>query len=141
MGAFATAGFPNAEMFAVLAKADERRIGDFNAQNLANTAWAFATAGFPHAELFAVLAKAAERRIGDFNAQGLADIAWAFATVGFPNAELFAVLAKAAERSHNVKDVKPTAWYPLVGRCLKLFFDLVSLNGLGTLRARLHTRE
>ena len=58
-----------------MAKAAERRIGDFNAQELANTAWAFATAGFPNAELFEVLAKAAERRIGDFNAQDLANTA------------------------------------------------------------------
>merc|ERR1712151_177278 len=78
MGAFATAGFPNAELFAVLAKAAERRIGDFNARDLANTAWAFATAGFLNAELFAVLAKAAERRIWDFNAQNLAAAFWSF---------------------------------------------------------------
>jgi len=49
--AFATAGFPNAELFAVLAKAAERRIGDFKAQNIASTAWAFATAGVQRPEL------------------------------------------------------------------------------------------
>ena len=65
-----------------MAKAADWRTGDFNTQNLANTAWAFATAGFPNAELFAVLAKAAERRIGDFNAQVLANAVWAFATAG-----------------------------------------------------------
>jgi len=65
----------------VLAKAAERRIDDFNEQELANTAWSFATAAFPNAEVFAVFAKAAERRIGDFNAQGLANAAWAFAMI------------------------------------------------------------
>ena len=63
-----------------LAKAAERRNGDFNAQDLANSAWAFAKASFPNAELFAVLAKAAGRRLEDFNAQNLANTAWAFAT-------------------------------------------------------------
>merc|ERR1712176_794884 len=67
--AFATVGFPNAEPFAVLARAAERRLGDFNAQALASTAWAFATAGFADAELFAVLAKAADRCIVEFHAQ------------------------------------------------------------------------
>ena len=65
----------------MLAKAAERRIGDFNAEDVANTAWAFATAGFPNEELFAVLAKAASRRIGDFATQDVAITAWAFATV------------------------------------------------------------
>ena len=45
-GAFATAGFPNADLFAVMAKAVSRRMSDFNAQDLANTAWAVANAGF-----------------------------------------------------------------------------------------------
>ena len=73
--------------------AAERRIRRFNAQELANTAWAlaradlsdallfavlakaFATAGLSDAEMFAVLAMAAERRTRQFNAQGLANTA------------------------------------------------------------------
>ena len=54
-------------------------LGDFNAQDLANTAWAFATPGQLDARLFAVLARAAKRRVGNFNAQNLANTAWAFA--------------------------------------------------------------
>ena len=48
---------------------------DFNAQGLANTAWAFATAGQSDASLFMALARAAEWRKGDFNAQDFANTA------------------------------------------------------------------
>ena len=41
-------------------------MGDFNLQELANTAWASATAGQNDALLFAALATAAERRMGDY---------------------------------------------------------------------------
>ena len=50
-------------------------MGDFKAQNLANTAWAFATAGQNDALLFAALATAAERRMGNFNVQNLTNTA------------------------------------------------------------------
>ena len=59
----------------------ERRLGDFSAQQLANTAWAFATASQRDALLFAALARAAERRLGDISAQAIANMAWAIATV------------------------------------------------------------
>ena len=59
-------------------------MGDFNAQGLANTAWAFATAGQPDAQLFMALASVAERRVHDFEEQSLANTAWAFAMVGEP---------------------------------------------------------
>ena len=65
----------DASMFAALATAAERRMGDFNSQGLANAAWAFAMASHSNASLFAVLAKAAEQRMGDFNSQGLAILA------------------------------------------------------------------
>ena len=58
-----------------LARAAERRLGDFNVQELANTVWAFATANQSEAQLFAALARAAERRQGDFNVQELANTA------------------------------------------------------------------
>ena len=56
-------------------------MGDFNSQDLANSACAFATAGQSDASLFALLATAAEQRMGNFNSQDLADTAWAFAKV------------------------------------------------------------
>ena len=57
----------DASLFAALAKAAERRMGHFNPQNLANTAWAFATASESDASLFRDLVRAAERCVGDFN--------------------------------------------------------------------------
>ena len=50
-------------------------MGDFDPQDLGNTAWAFAKAGQNDALLFAALTTAAERRMGDFNVQNLANTA------------------------------------------------------------------
>ena len=62
-----------------LAKTAEWRLGDFNVQELANTAWAYATANQPDAQVFAALARTGERCLGDFIVQSLANTAWAFA--------------------------------------------------------------
>ena len=42
---FATPGHLDAQLLMALAREAERRVGDFNAQDLANTAWAFVTLG------------------------------------------------------------------------------------------------
>ena len=55
-------------LFTVLARAAERRMCEFKAQELANTVWAFATASQWDVPLFAALARAAARRVGEFNA-------------------------------------------------------------------------
>ena len=62
-------------LFTALATAAEQRMKDFDAQGLANTAWAFATAGQSDAVLFTALANAAEQRMDDFDAQSLANTA------------------------------------------------------------------
>ena len=59
----------------------ERRLDQFKAQGLANTAWAFATVGQKDDQLFKALARMAERRLDQFNGQELANTAWAFAIV------------------------------------------------------------
>jgi len=56
-----------------LAQAIEKRLGDCNAQELANIAWAFAKAGHVDAELFAALARVAERHLANFKPQELAN--------------------------------------------------------------------
>merc|ERR1739848_856654 len=76
MGAFAKAGWPDAQLFAVLARVAEERMGDLNAQNLAGTAWAFGTAGQSDVKLFTALARAAAQRLGDFNDLWLCIILW-----------------------------------------------------------------
>ena len=55
-------------LFVALARAAQRRLGEFNTQDLATMAWAFAKVDRPDALLFAALARAAERRLGEFNA-------------------------------------------------------------------------
>ena len=52
-------------------------MGDFNAQGLANTAWAFATAGQLDAQLFMALARAAECCVSNFESQSLLMTWWA----------------------------------------------------------------
>ena len=68
-------------LFAALTRAAEQRVSEFNAQELANTAWAFATVGQSDTKLVATLARAAEWRVRKFNTQELANTAWAFATL------------------------------------------------------------
>ena len=64
-----------------LATVAERLMISFNAQGLANTAWAFATVKRPHEELFTSSATAAERQVSEFNPQGLATMARGVGTV------------------------------------------------------------
>ena len=56
---------------AALAKAADQQMGHFNAQHLANTAWAFAKMGQKESSLFAASAIATVRHMGDFNPQAL----------------------------------------------------------------------
>lgn len=72
-------------MFTVLARAAASCMGDFNALNLANTAWAFAKVARvdqSDAQLFMILGSVVKWRVYDFSEQNLANIAWAFATMG-----------------------------------------------------------
>ena len=74
--AFATVGHQEEQLFTSLAAAAaERRMRDFNPQDLANTAWAFATVGHQEKQLFTSLAAAAERRMKEFNSQELVNTA------------------------------------------------------------------
>ena len=69
--ALAIRSFAAALLFAALARAAEGCIGEFNAQDFANTAWAFATVVESNVPLFVLLARAVERRVGDFKPQNL----------------------------------------------------------------------
>ena len=55
-------------LFASLARAVEWRLGNFNVQNLANTAWAFATVAQQDMQLFKALARVAGHCVDKFNA-------------------------------------------------------------------------
>ena len=65
------------KLFAALGKTAERRLVEFNAQELVNTAWAFAKVGQFDEKLFAALRKVADRLLCEFNVQALANTAWA----------------------------------------------------------------
>ena len=52
-----------------MARAAERRLGDFIPQGLANLAWAFVKVSHPDAQFFKALARAAQRAVGDFGPQ------------------------------------------------------------------------
>ena len=100
-------------LMAALARSMERRLGDCNPQELANTAWAFAKAGHPDPALFTAVAGAAERRLGSFNAQELTNTAWAFATAGQTNEQLFVELAQAVGQrlgDFNTQGLANTSW-------------------------------
>ena len=61
----------------MISKEAKQHLDQFNAQDLANTAWAFAKVGQQDGQLFKALAKMAKRRLDQFNAQELANMAWA----------------------------------------------------------------
>ena len=73
-------GHKDEQLLSTLAAAAEQCMRDFNAQVLANTAWAFV--GHKDERLFSMLAAAAEQRMRDFNSQELDKTASAFATLG-----------------------------------------------------------
>ena len=57
------------------AKAVERRVSEFNAQDVANTAWALATVDQSDEKLFTELARAVERWVSEFKTQNIANTA------------------------------------------------------------------
>ena len=94
----ATVNYRDEKLFAALAIAAERRLPEFNPQEVANAAWAFATVNYRDQKLCAALALAAERRLSEFHPQEVANTAWASATVNYRDEKLFAALAIAVER-------------------------------------------
>ena len=58
-------------LFAALASASEQRMGDFNPQNIANTAWAFLTRGIRAPELMHKVSAAAFLLIEQFDSVDL----------------------------------------------------------------------
>ena len=64
--AFAPAGLADAQLFTMLAREAEVRVGEFNSQDLANLAWAFATAGESSALLFEAFSRESESCLSVF---------------------------------------------------------------------------
>uniref|UniRef100_A0A7S4QFG5 RNA-editing substrate-binding complex 6 protein domain-containing protein n=1 Tax=Alexandrium monilatum TaxID=311494 RepID=A0A7S4QFG5_9DINO len=74
-------------------------MSEFNAQNLANTAWACSTLAMPDEPLLAAIASAAMAKINHFIPLELANLAWSFATLGVGNTPFLEAIASAASAS------------------------------------------
>ena len=116
-------------MRTVLARSVERRLRDFNAQDLVNTAWALAVVPTDES-VVVLLARSVERRLRDFNAQDIANTAWALAAASrdesvFATASTWAlaeasrdesvvaVLARSVKRrlrDFSAQDLANTVW-------------------------------
>jgi hypothetical protein len=89
------------------------RLDEFDAQGLANTAWAFSTLGITDHQLFEAIARESKQHIGSFTTQNLANTAWAFATRGVPVPQLFEAIARESEQrigSFDARETAITAW-------------------------------
>mmetsp|Transcript_25318 Transcript_25318/g.81901 ORF Transcript_25318/g.81901 Transcript_25318/m.81901 type:complete len:551 (-) Transcript_25318:1772-3424(-) len=98
---------------AQLAEGCRRRVGDFNSQEMAITAWAFATASVAAPRLFEAIAAEASARIRQFTPQQLANTAWAFATASVVAPRLLEAIADEAPRrihEFNSQGLANTAW-------------------------------
>ncbi|KAH8052104.1 endonuclease [Aureococcus anophagefferens] len=84
-----------AALFDAIAREAAGRIDDFNAQGLANLAWAYATAGRDAPALYGDRAASGADSL---NPQNLGNTAWAFATAGRDAPRLFDALAREAPR-------------------------------------------
>lgn len=66
-------GWLDEQVLVALVMVAVQLIAQFDAQTLANTAWAFTTVDRSDELLFLAMAKAAEWRMGEFSMQGLAN--------------------------------------------------------------------
>tara|TARA_B100000513_G_scaffold193709_1_gene121435 strand:+ start:526 stop:3900 length:3375 start_codon:yes stop_codon:yes gene_type:complete len=89
-------GLPWSVVWEALPAQAEAKVHLFNAQELANVAWAFATAGYPAPALFEAIALAAAEKVEGATAQNLANLAWAYATARHEAPALFDALAVEA---------------------------------------------
>mmetsp|Transcript_8542 Transcript_8542/g.26269 ORF Transcript_8542/g.26269 Transcript_8542/m.26269 type:complete len:221 (+) Transcript_8542:576-1238(+) len=107
-----------------LAETCRQRVGAFNSQELANTAWGFAKTSVAVPQLFEAIAVEVQRRIREFNSQEVANTAWAFATAGVSALPLFETIAVEAQRrirEFRSQEIANTAWPVRDGR--RLFTD------------------
>jgi hypothetical protein len=126
-------------LFVAGAEAAPARLHEFNAQDIANTAWAYATARQVHPALLDAIAKAAEARLKrDFRPQHFSNTAWAFATVHHSAPALFEAIAEAS--LPRLSDFKPqeianTVWAYAVSKCsAPALFDAIAAEVVPRMR-------
>ena len=124
----ATTSQHDAPFVAVLIRTAKWSLDGWNAQELANTAWAFATAGessdtgVAHPSFWGIQEwplpafprwRAAERRLGQSSARELAKTVWAFTPAGETEVPLFVALARTSECPRGLpgsQELADTAW-------------------------------
>ena len=74
-----------------LVEAAKPKLASFNAQELANTAWALATLGHQDTAFMRALVEAAKPKLASFNAQALANTEWALAALNERDAQDFLI--------------------------------------------------
>jgi hypothetical protein len=75
------------QLLNAIASAAVRKLGDFGAQDLSNTAWAFSTRLYLDVPLMHALAGAAVPTISQYEVQDLANTVWSFALRSVPDSE------------------------------------------------------
>mmetsp|Transcript_16551 Transcript_16551/g.58788 ORF Transcript_16551/g.58788 Transcript_16551/m.58788 type:complete len:443 (-) Transcript_16551:21-1349(-) len=123
-----------AALLAKVANEAPRRMRQFNAQELSNTAWAFAKWGFDAPNLHAAIAEEAPKKIADFKAQELANIAWAYSRAGVEAPRLYAAASSEAmlKMDHfNSQDLTNMVWaYATAGVPAPELFDAIAHEAL-----------
>mmetsp|Transcript_7086 Transcript_7086/g.24902 ORF Transcript_7086/g.24902 Transcript_7086/m.24902 type:complete len:294 (-) Transcript_7086:58-939(-) len=129
---YAAAGAAEAHrpLFFAIAQDAPRKVHTFNAQELANTAWAFSTLGFEAPTLFEAIAAESVKKIKAFTSQNLANTVWAFANVGAEAPLLFEAVAFESPKklaTFTPLEVANTAWaFSLAGYAAPALFDAVA---------------
>ena len=112
-----------------VARAAEKRRGEFDSQGLANMAWAYATSGHGAPVLLDCIAVEAAR-IRKFNAQELTNLAWAYAKAGHKAPILFKQIEANATlhlREFNSQNLANTAWaYAKAGQVAPALFGCIA---------------
>jgi len=85
-------GLENRALFRAIAEQVHAKLEEFEAQGLANTAWAFAVMAVADPLLVNAIASCAVDAVEEFTGQALANLAWAFAHMLLRNKPFFAVL-------------------------------------------------
>ena len=90
-----------------------RRIGEFEPQEIANSAWGCAKIGITDQRFFKAVAEKASRRIHAFNPQAMANTVWAFATARVAADTLFKAVAAEVPRrigEFNAQNMTNMVW-------------------------------
>eukprot|EP00444_Apocalathium_aciculiferum_P051953 CAMPEP_0183512984 /NCGR_PEP_ID=MMETSP0371-20130417/11909_1 /TAXON_ID=268820 /ORGANISM="Peridinium aciculiferum, Strain PAER-2" /LENGTH=216 /DNA_ID=CAMNT_0025710147 /DNA_START=219 /DNA_END=865 /DNA_ORIENTATION=- len=105
--------FDDVPLLHAIASAAIHSIRAWDAQNLANIAWAVAKCSVLHAPLLAAISAQAMRTIGEFKALELPITLWAFATMAVKDLPLFDAISAAAmplREQFEMLDVSNMAW-------------------------------